>query len=72
MVRSRTHKYVFNGADVDELYDLGRDPGELENRIGEPGCAGIRRELKARLLDWMERQGDPLLRYYRLSRMMPA
>ena len=72
MVRSRTHKYIFNGTDVDELYDLTRDPGELVNRIDDPACAEVRRDLKARLLAWMQRCGDPLLKYYALSRMRPA
>ena len=34
-------KYVFNGFDYDELYDLERDPLETHNRINDPSCAPI-------------------------------
>ncbi|MBT3344741.1 MAG: sulfatase-like hydrolase/transferase [Gemmatimonadetes bacterium] len=31
-------KFVFNGFDEDELYHLGTDPHELDNRITDPTC----------------------------------
>ena len=31
------HKYVFNGFDEDELYNLADDPAELRNLVDEPG-----------------------------------
>jgi arylsulfatase A-like enzyme len=30
-------KFVFNGFDFDELYDLAEDPHEMHNRAGDPG-----------------------------------
>ena len=48
-IRTRTHKLVVNPADVNELYDLVRDPHELRNRIDDPACAEIRRNLMRRL-----------------------
>lgn len=38
MVRTERWKYVFNGFDVDELYDLQADPHETVNRIDDGSC----------------------------------
>jgi uncharacterized sulfatase len=56
---SGKHKFVVNLLDTDELYDLERDPHELENRIDDPQCAAIREQLHDKLLAWMERSHDP-------------
>jgi arylsulfatase A-like enzyme len=48
-VRTREWKYVFNGFDFDELYDLTADPGETVNRIDDPALADVRRGLAVRL-----------------------
>jgi len=54
-VRTERHKYIHwvnrgSAGELDELYDLARDPYELKNRIGERKLAaqraGLRRELK--------------------------
>ena len=55
---SGDHKLSVNLLDTDELYDLERDPAEVENRIDDPDCADIRDELHDRLLDWMYMNGD--------------
>ncbi len=44
-----------------ELYDLHDDPHEMNNLHDDPALAETRRELDARLLDWMKQVGDPLL-----------
>lgn len=47
-VRTRTHKLtldLLSGAG--ELYDLARDPAELENRFDDPASAAVRAELEA-------------------------
>lgn len=41
-----------------ELYDLERDPWELENRIDDPSLVDIRKVLERRLFGWMSQQGD--------------
>lgn len=41
-----------------ELYDLGRDRGELNNLVGDPAYASTLEELKTELARWSERTGD--------------
>jgi len=46
-VRTKTHKCTFElGSGAGELYDLANDPGEMDNRFDDPGCAKVRRELE--------------------------
>jgi arylsulfatase len=53
MVRTRRWKYVTDPmGDVDELYDLAGDAGELVNLAAANAHAEIRAELRSRLLDW--------------------
>ena len=42
----------------EELYDLERDPFELENRAGDPALGAVKAHLRAELERWMRRQGD--------------
>lgn len=44
-----------------ELYDLAADPAETTNLAGDPAHEGTIRALARLLLDWMRREGDPLL-----------
>jgi arylsulfatase A-like enzyme len=60
MVRTAAYKFVFNGPDVNELYDLTADPHELSNVVDHPGYRSERRRLVRLLLQWMERTDDPL------------
>ncbi len=41
-----------------ELYDLARDPWELDNVAGDPAYAKEVRELAGALQDWIEQSGD--------------
>ncbi|TLS53242.1 DUF4976 domain-containing protein [Paenibacillus antri] len=58
MIRTERWKYVWNLTDVDELYDVQADPGELENRIGETELADTVRGLRVRLHETLRRDGD--------------
>jgi arylsulfatase A-like enzyme len=42
-------KYIFNGFDYDELYNLADDPHELKNLAAEPQCADKARHLMAQI-----------------------
>ncbi|WFB36154.1 sulfatase-like hydrolase/transferase [Kiritimatiellota bacterium B12222] len=52
MCRTSSHKYVRRYGELDELYDLTRDPREQQNRIGDPAYREILSELRERLTDW--------------------
>jgi arylsulfatase A-like enzyme len=52
-------KYVFNGFDIDEMYDLEKDPGEMRNVVGDPAYAVDVDDLRARLYEMMARFEDP-------------
>ena len=38
----------------DFLYDMGRDPHQLNNVVADPAYAQVKAELRKRLLDWIE------------------
>jgi hypothetical protein len=45
---------------ADELYDQINDPWELRNRIDDPACAEIAREMQRSLLDRLARARRPI------------
>ncbi|MCZ7648744.1 MAG: sulfatase-like hydrolase/transferase [Planctomycetota bacterium] len=59
MVRSKRWKYCYYVGHGEELYDLEKDPGEMRNRANDPACAGVKRELKDALLDWLITADEP-------------
>lgn len=63
MVRTHRHKFIYNGPDRNELYDLLADPHELQNLIGHPEYAAVQSELEARLAEWMDRVDDSLAQW---------
>ncbi|MGH2953444.1 MAG: sulfatase family protein [Solirubrobacterales bacterium] len=48
-VRTRRFVYAERGGDLNELYDLRRDPYQLSNRARDPRYAGVRGRLHQRL-----------------------
>lgn len=58
MVNER-FKLVINLLHTDELYDLEVDPGEVVNRIDDPGYTRVRDRLHDQLLEWMNARRDP-------------
>ena len=52
------YKYVFNGFDEDELYDLAADPHELNNLAGNPVKQPVLENMAARMWQIMRQTGD--------------
>jgi arylsulfatase A-like enzyme len=52
-------KYVFNGFDFDELYDLERDPGEMRNVVEAAEYTPQTNDMRARMYEMMARYRDP-------------
>lgn len=50
MVRDDRYAYIWNPTSIDELYDLREDPGQLVNRIDDPSCINILKDLRRLLL----------------------
>jgi arylsulfatase A-like enzyme len=58
MCRTRRWKYVYNPYDIDELYDMEHDLGELRNLAEDPAHAEALADMKARLLGWNDATSD--------------
>lgn len=60
MIRSPRYKYThYLEGDGEELYDLERDPGELRNCAGDPGCLHVLQEHRALLQEYIGATDDP-------------
>jgi arylsulfatase A-like enzyme len=59
MVRTPEWKYAHYVDDVPELYDLRRDPWELENLAGRAEYREVEERLRRRLLERAIEAGDP-------------
>ena len=59
MVVTDRYKYVFNGFDFDEMYDLENDPNEMHNLAEDDTYARDRSDLQARLYELMNKYHDP-------------
>ena len=57
-IRTGTHRYIYHPLGLDELYDEEADPWELHNLAEREEAAPILREMKERMVAWMERSGD--------------
>ena len=74
IVWSDGYKYVFNAFDNDELYDLGKDPGENVNLAADPEYSGIKEKLCALMWKRIEETDDWSMRdaQYFLHRFAPV
>jgi N-sulfoglucosamine sulfohydrolase len=50
--------YNFEHRPAEELYDVVKDPFEMNNLADAPALTSIKKELKEKLMKWMEQQGD--------------
>ncbi len=69
MIRKAQWKYIFNCGDVDELYDLEKDPYEMDNKIENPAYQEILTAMKHELHQWMTDHNDNLIFEYEALRM---
>ena len=67
MIRTRTHKFVYNPSDIGELYDLENDPWEMRNLFDLPEAKAIQDDLKAQMREHMVRIKDPILAAFRYN-----
>lgn len=54
-------KFVHNAFDVDELYDLSKDPHEMENLAETPSFAAVVADMCAVMWEYVRRTGDHTL-----------
>jgi hypothetical protein len=57
-------KYVFNGFDWDELYDLRVDPHEMRNLARDPAYGEVVREMCGRMWRFAFREDDTAINPY--------
>lgn len=60
IMRVGRYKYIFNGFDFDELYDLEADPGEMHNLINDEALEPVKRRLIARMWEYVRETGDTI------------
>jgi uncharacterized sulfatase len=58
------YKLSINLNSGDELYDLEKDPAEMENLIESGAHSRLRNDLHDKLLEWMNVSRDPFRGYY--------
>jgi hypothetical protein len=59
MVITERYKYMFNGFDFDEMYDLQNDPDDMCNIIDAPAFETERSMLRGKIYEMMARYKDP-------------
>jgi choline-sulfatase len=63
-VATAEFKYVFNGFDQDELYDLTLDPYEMLNRAEDPQLASAKRDMVGRMWRFAHSHDDSVINPY--------
>lgn len=61
MIRDKRWKYIWNTTDVDELYDMESDKGELHNLIHDPAYRDLIHDMRKRLYEILRKEGDTLV-----------
>jgi len=63
-VTTKEYKYVFNGFDDDELYDLRSDPNEMHNLAGDEAYEEVKRHLVRRMWRFAHGEDDTMVSAY--------
>jgi arylsulfatase A-like enzyme len=58
MIRTPDYKLIHRPNDVSELYDLRKDPQELNNLHNRSDVADVQRQLEGQMLDWYVHTSD--------------
>ncbi|HSU69790.1 MAG TPA: sulfatase-like hydrolase/transferase, partial [Tepidisphaeraceae bacterium] len=70
-VSTRKWKYVYNGFDYDELYDLEADPGETRNLASDPAHRDVIKQMCHRLWRFAFEHKDVAINEYILVALAP-
>ena len=65
---TRDHKFVYNGFDYDELYDLRADPHEMRNVVEDPKYKDLVRQSMRRIWQFSHQTGDTCINPYIMVR----
>jgi arylsulfatase A-like enzyme len=57
--RDKQYKYVYHwlSNDVDELYDLSSDPGEMHNLYQDPEYQEVAKQMREKIIQWAQETG---------------
>ena len=55
----RFFQLCFGKRPAEELYDLSKDPHQINNLAGQPSYSEARKQLRAQLDQWMSDTADP-------------
>ncbi len=70
-VTTKSHKYVYNGFDFDELYDLEKDPAELVNVAEQPAYQAIKQALVRKMWQFAAQEQDIIFNPYGTVALAP-
>ncbi len=70
-VMTDRYKYVFNGYDFDELYDLKNDPHEMVNLAGDPAYEPVKIDMCRRMWRFAREQQDTVINPYITTAIAP-
>jgi arylsulfatase A-like enzyme len=71
IVATKSHKYVYNGFDFDELYDLENDPAEMVNVADRPEYQEIKQALVRKMWHFAAREQDMIFNAYGTVALAP-
>jgi hypothetical protein len=63
-VSTKQFKYIYNGFDEDELYNLEDDPHEMVNLIGGPPYKYVERDMMRRIWRFARQEQDTMINPY--------
>lgn len=70
-VMTNKYKYVYNGFDFDELYDLEKDPFQINNLINEPEYRPVVKEMCEKMWSFAYKHKDVCINPYIMTGFAP-